>query len=308
MSVDLNIFKGDVRNLLNELFTIDDFDRETTHSKNEFLLGLADHPARSKTIDKALKYASYISSNGQKTCEKPEEAAKKINEKTKHILSVTTCQLEIELSEQNGNIVFTVTQYHRMKIRTTTCKNTGWERVHFNGKSQYRSINVDIELFYPYLVFASSKPFLGGIDYIDYEGGINILIKAQENNLFTFTVKDTIENLKQNLKPKSIMVDTQGELTTAEDETRKDNEAADKAAREMERAKINKEKEEARNKIEEEARNKRIQEIISKNQMEEQRRAGLTQEEREEEDAKAKAAADNARAAYEYDTKGRQDT
>jgi hypothetical protein len=281
MSVDLNIFKGDVRNLLNELFTIDDFARETTHSKNKFLMGLADHPARSKTIDKALDYASY-NINDNKTCESPEEAAKKIKEKTKDILSDTTCQLEIELSEQNGNIVFTVTKYHRMKIRTTTCKNIGWERVHFNGKSQDRPINVDIELFYPYLVFASSNPFLGGIDYIDYEVGSDILKKGQEDNLFTFTVKDTtIEDLKPNLKQKSIMVDTQGELTTVEVEKKKEEEAAEKAAREMDLAKKYKEKEEERKKIEEDERNKRRQEIILKNQMEEQRRAGLTQEERE---------------------------
>ncbi len=294
MSVDLNIFKGDVRNLLNELFTIDDFDRETTHSKNKFLMGLADHPARSKTMAKALDYASYRSSSNQKTCGNPEEAAKKINEKTKDILSVTTCQLEIELSEQNGNIVFTVTKYHRMKIRTTTCKNIGWEKNYVNGKRRDLQINVDIELFYPYLDFASSKPLLGGIDYIDYEGGINILKKGQEDNLFTFTVKNTIENLKQNLKQKSIMVDTEGELTTAQDETRKDNEAAEKAAKEIERAKINKEKEEARIKMEEEARNKRIEEIRLKNEKEEKRRAGLTPEQRAQEDINAKEAADYA--------------
>ena len=288
MSVDLNIFKGDVRNLLNELFTIVEFDRETTHSKNKFLMGLADHPARSKTINKALEYAGY-NSKVSKTCMEPDKALEEIRKKTEHILSNTTCKLEIELSEQDENIVFTVKRYHRMKIGTTTCKNIGWEKAYdADGKRRDRRINVDIELFYPYLDFASSNPFFGGIDYIDYEVAISynfdILKRKQTDNLFTFTVPGTIEELKQNLKEKSIMVDTEGELTTSENEARKLKEATERAAAEAERKRLYDEKERIENERYEEYKRRQAEQLRLKHEKEQKRRDGLTQEERDQED------------------------
>jgi hypothetical protein len=299
MSVDLNIFKGDVRNLLNELFTIVEFGRETTHSKNKFLMGLADHPARSKTIDKAKEYAGYKSKD-HKTCMDPDKALKEIEKKTEHILSITTCDLEIELSEQDKNIVFTVKKYHRMKFGTTTCKNIDSVREYDGRNWRYRTINVDIELFYPYLEFASSKPFFGGeIDYIDYEVEIskifinifNILKKGQKDNLFTFTVPGTIEELKQNLKKKSIMVDTEGELTTSENEARKLIEATERAEAEAaaaaaaaERKRLYDEKERIKNERYEEYKRRQAEQLRLKYEEEQKRRASLTPEERDQED------------------------
>lgn len=241
MSVDLNKFKGDVRNLLNKLFTIDDFNRDTTHSRTNFLVGLADVPAREGVTEWAKTYVSKYCND-----ENPEinfydgnnskvrtEMDKLINET---LLPTKKCDIEIELFENNGNITFTVKNYHRMKIRNIQKDCNHYDRIGVeynygivdqNGnhpaiRTPHITTYKDKYLFYPKLEFASAKPMYGGIDYFDYEAmtrnGGNVTVYDKKDQTFTFTVKNkTIDGLKKDLKTKTELKEIDM-LTTQEKE------------------------------------------------------------------------------------------
>jgi uncharacterized protein YuzE len=266
------------------LFTIDNIERYNIDKIEPFLLGLADGIARRKNIDRANLYAK------QKCKNQCPGAVEEISEKSQKILSPATCQLNIELSEVNGNIEFTVNKYHRIKFDTIKCMTT--EDVNTcdtefednditdtNCKWKTREVNSGLTPFYPILEFDSSNPYggLSGIDYIDYlieSGSIkNILKNGVKTNVYKFTVKGkTIEDLIKGLTDtKSIMVNENGDITTIEIENeRKAVALAEENKRKEETARAIQLKEQAEN-------------------AERQRRANMTQEERDAED---KAAAD----------------
>jgi hypothetical protein len=279
LEINIDEYPGSVRELLHHLFSIDDIESYDIHSIHKFLMGLADGLTRRETIARAEKYAKI-------NCP---TASSKISDLSNKILSPTICQLDIELSEKNGNIEFTVKKYHRMKFGTISCVETKdiqdckWDpedQTEYDCKPKKTTVTTEIKPFYPILEFDTSDP-LTGIDYIDYE--INskkksdILKERQKPNLFTFTVKGkTIDDLKKGLTDtKQIMLDEKNEFTTVENEERK---AAD--AREMERRKMEEEAEKERVKKEKEAKK------ILEEQMEIERRASLTPEQRAAEDQK----------------------
>lgn len=255
LKINVDKYTGSVRGLLRDLFNIIYY-----HNIPQYLLGLADGIARRKTIERANLYAK------NKCSDECPDAVKEISEKSQKILSPTTCQLDIELSEYNGYIYFEVKKYHRIKFNTiNAAKRT---------------------LFYPTLDFASSQP-IGGLDYIDYNNdndGIEYILRTGvTTNRYVLTTRDkttTIENLITDLKNKtSIMVDEDGNSTTPEREKR----WAEIRRQEEEEEKIKKEKEEKRR---EEYR--RIEEKIQQEKIaEEKRRANLTPAQKKAEDDEA---------------------
>jgi hypothetical protein len=239
LEINIDKYPGSVRELLHHLFSIDDIKRYNIYSIGKFLMGLADGLARRKTIERAKKYTEI-------NCP---TALPKITELSNKILSSTTCQLDIELSEKDGNIEFTVKKYHRMKFGTITCVETKevmdckWDsedQTEYDCKPKEITVTTEIKPFYPILDFDTSDP-LSGIDYIDYETTTSkssiILKKGQKPNLFTFTVKGkTIDDLIKGLTDtKQIMLDEKNEITTVENEERKAAYARDMEMRQMEK-------------------------------------------------------------------------
>jgi hypothetical protein len=202
MSIDIEKYTGDVRKLINILFHIDGMILPVSIDSQKFLMGLADHPARVNTKNKVETIA-------KNSCDKKAFVSKIIKELSDKTLSGSkSCNLEIELKEENGNITFTVKNYDRMKTGDTSCDKTVTTKDYGEDDDdvtqpdplgpKYGTNKRKVNLFYPKLEFAGSNPVLG-INYIDYitgEAKIN-----QKNNNFTFTVKgNTIDNLKSDLK------------------------------------------------------------------------------------------------------------
>ncbi len=260
MSVDLNKFKGDVRKLIDFLFEIKGFDSKT-HSRTKFLVGLADEPAREGVTQWAKTYVNKYCNDKNPNINFHDINNDKVRTEMDRLIDETllptkTCDIEIELFENNGDITFTVQNYHRMKIRNIQKDCNHYDRikktyndsiVDENGNPQETRIphitRYEKEnLFYPKLEFASAKPAIGGIDYFDYEAmnrkdGSKVIVYEKKDQTFTFTkANSTIESLKTSLKEKTIMLDTNGEFTTPKDEEQKksDAEAAENARIESE--------------------------------------------------------------------------
>ncbi len=219
MSVDLNKFKGDVRNLLNKLFTIDGFNRYTTHSRTAFLVGLADEPGREGVKNWAKNYVNNYCNDKNPEIDFYDKNNDKVRTEMDRLIDETLatkkCEIEIELSENNGNITFTVQNYHRMKIRNIQ-KGCNYydriqEKVNYGVVDEYGNFRVTRIphttyekqfLFYPKLDFASAT---GGIDYFDYEAmernvHSNVTVYGKKDQTFTFTVNGkTIDDLKKEL-------------------------------------------------------------------------------------------------------------
>ena len=252
MSVDLNQFKGDVRKLIDFLFEIDGFNRDTTHSRTNFLVGLADEPAREGVTNWATFYVNKKCNDKEPNIQdyQNEQVRADMDRLINETLSSNKkCDIEIELSENNSTITFTVKNYHRMKIGDTTkkCNNykttyeRGYTKIDYYGNDIIRKridrTMIEPTLFYPKLEFASANPAFGGIDYFDYEAmnrkdDSKVTVYDQNEQISTFTkAKSTIESLKTSLKEKTIMLDTNGEFTTPKDEEQKkiDAEAAKNA-------------------------------------------------------------------------------
>lgn len=223
MSVDLNKFKGDVRKLLNKLFTIDGFNRYTTHSRTAFLVGLADEPAREGVTKWAKKYFNSYCNDNDPNINFLDRNNQKVRAEMEALIYETLlptkkCDIEIELFENNGDITFTVQKYHRMKIGNTQKDCNNYTRIKNeynysildeNGNPRvtripYITTYENLDLFYPRLEFASANPSLGGIDYFDYEAmsdDSNVTVYKKKDQTFTFTVKGkTIDALKGGLK------------------------------------------------------------------------------------------------------------
>lgn len=268
LTINLDKYRGSVRKLLHHLFTIGDIDPATLNYISPFLMGLADGPARHGTTEKALEHARRNCNYG---------GDKIIKDMTEKILSNTTCNLEIELSEKDGNIVFTVKKYDRLKFDTTSCET--YSTAINREKGTRERVTTKVDIFYPILEFASSNPFVGGVDYIDYNSSQkylrDILAKGNKDNLFRFTViGKTIENLKQELKKKTIMVDRDGNLTTLEKEKQKLEQEADDAAKKAEKEKYEKEQRDARDRV-------RGELALEKRRQDEEATKEMTKEERE---------------------------
>jgi hypothetical protein len=233
MSIDIDIYKGDVRKLLNFLFHIDGFDPNKTHNQT-FLMGLADYPGREKTKKAALNRVT-------NDCIDVDNVKSQVQELINQTFSkINLCNLEIELIQGKNDITFIVKKYHRMKVDKTSCKN---------------KISFPIDRYYPTLEFAGSKSgFMGsrdGDDYMDFNTGDvytydenqfeNQFLERDEQknlkkNLFTFTVKDkTIDVLKSELNKLNPIMVINEDPTTAAIEEQKNKEAAE-AAKQAEEA------------------------------------------------------------------------
>lgn len=245
MSVDLNKFKGDVRNLLNKLFTIDGFNRDTTHSRTNFLVGLADEPAREGVTQWANEYVNRYCNDNNPNINFNDRNNDKVRTEMDRLIDETllptkTCDIEIELFENNGDITFTVQNYHRMKIRNIQRDCNQYTKIEEkynhgivdeNGNSRVTRIPhittyKNQYLFYPKLEFASANPDIGGIDYFDYEAAkrnddSEVTVYDKKDQTFTFTVKSkTIDDLKKELRTKTELKETDMlYLTTQEKET-----------------------------------------------------------------------------------------
>lgn len=229
ISIDLKKYRGDVRTLLHHLFTIDGFDRNTTHNRQKFLLGLADHQAREKNVETVINYAEYNKCN-KSTIDRITQENEKFQATDKK------CDLDIELTEKNGDIIFEVKKYHRIKFGTIDCMiDDGYEECDFDDDDNYSIIpgtckwipskpKKSGESYYPILEFADANPsFFRGIDYIDYQPSTSWdkKFKKRQTNIFKFTVKrKTIAQLKDKL-PKSIVLDDNGQPSTVEIEEKK---------------------------------------------------------------------------------------
>ena len=259
ISIDLNKYKGDVRTLLHHLFNIDGFNRNTTHNIDKFLLGLADHTARIKNVETVQNYV--------KKCNK--DTQNKINDKNTIFEDTDTykkqkCDLEIELTEKKGDIIFEVKKYHRIKFGTIDCMvgnlvdecefdDEDYSVIPDSCRSVYKGEKKEGDCYYPILEFADANPFFGfGIDYIDYRSSThrNQIFKKRQSNISKFTVKNkTIAELKGML-PKIIVLDKDGEPSTIELEDAK-REEEKKAKKKNEEMKFQQQKdEEARKKAE----------------------------------------------------------
>lgn len=109
MSVDINVYQGNVITLLHSLFNI--FGWGHTNVMGNFLLGLADYPEREATKICALEKV--------KNDDEKEKVEEKINKTFKKINS---CVLEIEIDNTYQNkqfIRFEVKNYHRIKVGFT---------------------------------------------------------------------------------------------------------------------------------------------------------------------------------------------
>jgi hypothetical protein len=258
MSVDLNQFKGDVRKLIDFLFKIDDFNRDTTHSRTNFLVGLADVPAREGVTNWAKNYVNGYCNDNDKNINFEDENNDKVRAEMEKLIDETllptkTCDIEIELSENKfGGITFTVKNYHRMKIGKIQKDCNHYDRIEQrenpgvrDSRGNYQVIPIPHitkyekqYLFYPKLEFDSANPMRGEIDYFDYEAmerndDSTVIVYGKTNQKSTFTkANSTIESLKTSLKGKTIMLDKNGEFITPKDEEQKkrsDAEAAEKA-------------------------------------------------------------------------------
>lgn len=228
ISIDLKKYRGDVRTLLHHLFTIDGFDRNTTHNRETFLLGLADHQARVNNVITVNDYAQKYKKCNKSTIDRITRENQKFQDTDKK------CDLDIELTEKNGDIIFEVKKYHRINFGTIDCMIANFvkeckfdpedhsiipgscESVEYNPKKSGES-------YYPILEFADANPFFRGIDYIDYQPSTawDKTFKKRQTNIFKFTVKSkTIAQLKDKL-PKSIVLDDNGQPSTVDIEEKK---------------------------------------------------------------------------------------
>jgi hypothetical protein len=253
MSVDLNNYKGDIRELLHHLFAIDGYKPNITtqpstlttqpstlnnYGRKTFLLGLADEPERDR-VKKATEYAINRECNNDnlgienKSNDKSRSTIVSHNE----LVSQTKkCDLEIKLVEENGKINFTVNRYHRMKLgeKRLPCiqykvkeEKTQMHIIDDNTGEHPELENIsgthyDVLYSYPILEFASATgDGTSGINYIDYNEDLTKTkpLKGIANK-FTFTTNGTIIELKKKLKERErepIMLDDKGQFTTADD-------------------------------------------------------------------------------------------
>lgn len=240
MSVDLNNYKGDIRELLHHLFAIDGYEPDN-YGRKTFLLGLADEPERDR-VKKATEYAINRECNNNNLGienEKNDESLSTIVSHNEVVSQTKKCDLEIKLVEENGKINFTVNKYHRMKLgeKRLPCfqykveEETQMHIIVENTREHPVRKNIsgthyDVLYSYPILEFASATgDGTSGINYIDYNEDLKGTkpLKGIANN-FTFTTDDTIIGLKEKLKLKeqqSIMLDDKGQFTTEKIETQK---------------------------------------------------------------------------------------
>jgi len=146
MSVDINVYQGNVITLLHSLFNI--YGWGYTNVMGNFLLGLADYPEREETKKCALEKVENYD-------DKKKEVEQKIN---KTFDKIKSCDLEIEIDntyDVKKFIRFEVKKYHRIKVG-------------FTG-GLFGSIN-----YYPMVEYAD--PFKDGLTgYFVHNQGIDVI-------------------------------------------------------------------------------------------------------------------------------------
>jgi len=247
IEINLNLYPYDVRMLLNSLFM--KLGTEQLYSPSEirydkydipvelrFLLGLADIPER----DGTLAYAREQFESAQTDADKNE--AQILLDKITQSYDNKKCVVVIELSQTGNDILFTVTEYSRIKTETVNMKHTYSEFDENAGSlgdeddfgiRQPEGANVTkteiIPVCYPKLdMVAPAKPKFGGINMIAYKP-----IKTTDDKLIavpprcvegaptdqnenTFTAKNmSIEEFVSKLNTKNIQLkinDTKPEI------------------------------------------------------------------------------------------------
>jgi hypothetical protein len=215
------------------LFNIDGFNRNTTHNIDKFLLGLADHQSREMNVETVINYAQNHKKCNQSTIDRITQENEKFED------TANKCDLDIELTEKNGDIIFEVKKYHRIKFGTIDCMIANVvKECDFDDDDNYSIIPGSCKLveynpkksgesYYPILEFADANPFFRGIDYIDYQPSTawDKTFKKRQSNISKFTVKkQTIAGLKEKLKNvTNIVLDESGEPSTIEIENEKRN-------------------------------------------------------------------------------------
>jgi len=195
-----------------------------TYKLDNFLLGLADYPAREGT--KQFAAAQVVTSCNQELRDKKQkEIEEKINQTFNKIKS---CNLEIEINQKDQNpgfIQFTVKKYHRIKVGHTTCDKTETETTmeqqtddryeedergrHLGWKPRTTTKTKTNIIVYPKVEYAEPDrdSIIGGfvvpgINYIDYKNRELLINKTY--NKFTFHVKlepnKTINDVKEQLR------------------------------------------------------------------------------------------------------------
>lgn len=214
------MYNQDVRKLLCQLFNIDP---QNCDKKEYFLIGLADMAERNGTINTANKLAeekvTSITNSINIVYDNSGNDLEKIKNLSNRVLENPRCELEIELTQEDDNILFEVTNYSRIKYDTYSSRYYHYKWDESGGRCEdypyvcegsWDKNRYSIKFYYPKLdLLASSNPALGGItiggiNYIDWE--TNKIYKGVSNNNYKFTVKGrTIEDfVSQFMKKKSL--------------------------------------------------------------------------------------------------------
>jgi hypothetical protein len=138
MSVDIDVYQGNVITLLHSLFNI--YGWGYADVMGNFLLGLADYPEREATKECALeKVKKYYEEDDEEYIEVKQKINKTFNK-------IKSCDLEIVIDDNYQNkkfIQFTVKKYHRIKVG-------------FTG-----NLLSNIRRYYPMVEYAD--PFIDGV-------------------------------------------------------------------------------------------------------------------------------------------------
>jgi hypothetical protein len=217
LSIDINLelYNQDVRKLLCQLFNIDP---QNCDKKEYFLIGLADMSERNGTINTANQLAAKsVTSTKQYSnivYDNSGNDLEKIKNLSNRVLENPRCELEIELTQEDDNILFEVTNYSRIKYDTYSSRYYQYKWDESGGRcvdypddceGSWGKYSYKIEFYYPKLdLLASSNPAIGGINYIDWE--TNKIYKGVSNNNYKFTVKGrTIEDFVSQFMKKKIV-------------------------------------------------------------------------------------------------------
>jgi hypothetical protein len=207
---NVDVFKGDVRELLGKLFTSGGgkivYQADTNvgiPQRMKFLLGLADASERTGVIQYALAEAAKAG-----TAE-----VEMVTQKIKDLTTNNKCDMEIESSKSNtGGLKFTVTNYSRIYPEKcgeysipngSECVRESWDF----GCNERGGKFLKVSLFCPILKNNGDA----NITFINWDNGFKKGVYKRIPNENTFTIIDTTSDIKIFLerfnKPKILKTD-----------------------------------------------------------------------------------------------------
>jgi hypothetical protein len=221
--VNTTLFKGDVRELLEKIFTSGggninyDSKNPKLHPRLRFLYGLADSPERVGAIK--WTEADTLKKQGHLNDADKIKIAQAIN------TSDNKCFIKIETEKlKSGNLKFIVKRYSRIypkeegNAKIFVKRECAHEEHSDGGCDRYNYIYDDVPLYVPILKYDEDATPTLGITFIHWEEGSKYskgVYKRFTNNENTFTIDTTdIETFIQNLN-KTKILKTDGTLVDA---------------------------------------------------------------------------------------------